>query len=375
MNIGFDAKRLYSNFTGLGNYSRTLVKNLGLFFPENNYHLYTPKITQHVETDFFSNSPQFKTHLADTSFKSYWRSFGVTKQLKHHQIELFHGLSHELPFNIKQSKVKSIVTIHDLIFKVYPNTYSFFDRKMYDLKFKKSCENADRIIAISQNTKKDIVDFYNIDPLKIDVIYQSCQPIFFNTVDEVAATDLLKQFNLPSDFLLFVGSIERRKNLELIIQAYEYLAPNHQLPLVIIGNGKAYKTEMLKLIEQKKLSSNIIWLHKLSSNQHLQYIYHKASALIYPSLYEGFGLPVAEALLCKTPVITSAVSCLPEAGGSHSLYINPHQPKELAHAIEQVLTQPSLVETMKTEGYRYASQTFSAKTVTNQLMECYKKTI
>lgn len=375
MNIGFDAKRLYSNFTGLGNYSRTLIKNLGLYFPENNYHLYTPKITPNIETDYFANNSQFKTHLADTSFKSYWRSFGITEQLQNHQIELFHGLSHELPFNIKKSKVKSIVTIHDLIFKVYPNTYSFFDRKMYDLKFKKSCENADRIIAISQNTKKDIVNFYNIDPLKIDVIYQSCNPIFFNPINEVEATNLIKNLNLPSDFLLFVGSIERRKNLELIIQAYQYLAPNNQLPLVIIGNGKAYKTEMLKLIEQKKLSNNVIWLHKLSSNQHLQYIYHKAAALIYPSLYEGFGLPVAEALLCKTPVITSTVSCLPEAGGPHSLYINPHQPKELANAIEQVLTQPSLVETMKTEGYHYASQTFSAKTVTNQLMECYKKTI
>lgn len=375
MNIGFDAKRLYTNFTGLGNYSRTLVKNLGIYFPENNYHLYTPHIKSNTETDVFLNNLQFKTHLADTSFKSYWRSFGITKQLEKHQIDIYHGLSHELPFNIKKSKVKSIVTIHDLIFKVYPTTYSLFDRKMYDLKFKKSCENADRIIAISQNTKKDVVDFYGIDPYKIDVIYQSCNPIYFNQIDEIAANNLIKELHLPSEYLLFVGSIERRKNLELIIRAYQHLSPSEQLPLVVIGNGKAYKNEMLKLIEQKKLTSKVIWLNKLSNNEHLQYIYHKATALIYPSFYEGFGLPVAEALLCKTPVITSNVSCLPESGGPHSLYVNPHKLEELAQAIKQVLHQSLLRETMKNEGYRYALKTFDAQTVTNQLMECYKKTI
>lgn len=371
MSIGYDAKRLFCNFTGLGNYSRTLLENLAAFYPEQVYHLYTTKITDHPKTNFFIENEAYQTHLSDTHLKAYWRSYAIVNQLKKDGIELYHGLSHEIPFGIKKSGIKSIVTIHDLIFKHYPTTYSFFDRQLYDLKFKYSCKNAHKIVAISENTKKDIIRFYNIEPAKIEVLYQSCNPVFYQTIDEITVNEVTNKYNLPTEYLLFVGSIIKRKNLEVIINAYEHLENDCKIPLVILGSGKSYKKEMLQLIKRKGFGNLIVWLNNVQNDEDLAAIYSKAMALIYPSLYEGFGLPVAEALLCKTPVITSNISSLPEAGGSSSLFVNPTNAIEVAGAISKVLKDEGLRKTMQQSGYDYALNTFGAKKLSSQLMEIY----
>lgn len=374
MKIGFDSKRLYCNFTGLGNYSRTLVKNLGNIYPDNEYYLYTPRIKDTPETTFFRDGA-YKTRLPKATLKPLWRSYSIIDQLIEDELDIYHGLSHEIPFQLQKAGIKSIVTIHDLIFKVYPETYSFLDRKIYDFKFKHSCVHADKVIAISNNTKKDIIRFYNIDPDKIEVIYQSINPLFFHPKGEKEKNKTLKQYNIPNDYLLCVGSIEKRKNVELIIKAYEHLKPDCKIPLVVIGRGKEYKQQVVDLINRQRLKNKVLFIDYLDDNHHLASIYQSAKALIYPSLYEGFGLPIAEALLSKTPVITSQVSSLPEAGGPDSYYIDPTKPVELAEAITSVLSDSELNNRMKENGYDYAIKTFSAERVTQQLMSCYQSAI
>ncbi len=377
MNLGFDAKRLYCNFTGLGNYSRTLVKNLQKLYPENEYNLYTSKVRDSLETSFFYNNSSFKTHKSKAVFESLWRSFSIVNQLKKDRVELFHGLSNEIPFNIQKSGIKSIVTIHDLIFKVLPETYPFVDRLIYDFKFKNSCKNASKIIAISNSTKNDIVKYYAISPDKIKVVYQSCNPIFYDSFYENEPESVLKEYNIPSDYVLCVGSIERRKNLFGVIEAYNYLKPEFRIPLVIIGGNKSKKYSKIlhDLIRANRLEKKVFWISNLKDNISLKYIYQRALAFIYPSFYEGFGLPVVEALLSRTPVITSNLSSLPEAGGENSLYVDPKQPNEIANAIVKVLDSSSLREKMVSTGYEYAIQNFSPDYVTEQLYSCYKQTL
>jgi len=377
MKLGFDSKRLYSNFTGLGNYSRSMVKNLQKFHPENQYNLYTPKLKNSQQTTFFYDHPSFKTYEAKTVFKSYWRSFSILSQLKKDKIELYHGLSNEVPFNIKRSSIKSVVTIHDLIFKILPKTFPTLDRIIYDVKFRNSCFNADKIIAISNNTKKDIIKFYGIHPDKIEVIYQPCNPIFYKNIEMEENEIFLQKHNIPSEYILYVGSVEKRKNLKGIIESYQHLQPEFRIPIVIIGGrkGKEYIKEVHSLIKALKLENKIFWITNLKDNYGLQSIYKKAMALVYPSFYEGFGLPVAEALLSKTPVITSNVSSLPEAGGPNSFYVNPNNPEEIASAISQVLSNSELRRTMIETGYEYATQKFSPNLVTQQLISCYEKTL
>jgi glycosyltransferase involved in cell wall biosynthesis len=372
MNIGFDAKRLFCNFTGLGNYSRTLVNDLANYYPENAYHLYTPEIRNSAVTASFINNPHFQNHAAGTAFKSLWRSYSVVADLKRDGIDLFHGLSNEIPLKINKSGIKSVVTIHDLIFKIYPKTFSLSEQVIYDLKFKYSCQHADKIVAISESTKNDIVHFYEIDPEKIEVIYQACNPLFYTLRTDEENEQVIQQYQLPKDYLLYVGSVEARKNLKIIIESYEHLSPQLQIPIVVIGRGGKYKQEVEAMIAEKDLNHLVIWLDKLDDNQHVQSIYQCARALIYPSFYEGFGLPVAEALLSKTPVITALTSSLTEAGGHHSIYIDPNNAANLADAIEKVLTDTNTVNNMKESGLIYAHQNFTSIVATKKMMDFYK---
>jgi len=374
MNIGFDAKRLFNNFTGLGNYSRTLLDNLAAYHPENNYFLFTPKIKSSDETKRFLTNDKYKTIFPETAFKLGWRSFSIKKQLKENNIELYHGLSHELPINIDRTDIKSIVTIHDLIFKVYPQNYSIPDRLIYDFKFKYSCQHSNKIIAISENTKKDIVNYYQIDPKKIEVIYQSVNPIFYSENNQENSNTILEQFKIPKQYLLYVGTVEQRKNLKAVLDAYRFLSADFKIPLVVVGRGKKYKLEAEALSNKLGIENKIIWINYLGNNTNLKTIYQHALAFIYPSFYEGFGIPIVEALLSKTPVISARTSSLTEAGGPDSYYVDPKNAKEIAVGIEKILSDSELRNTMIEKGFEYANKTFGSELVTSQIADLYKST-
>jgi len=375
LTIGFDAKRLFNNTTGLGNYSRTIVKNLYQHFPQNNYTLFSPKIKQNNFNENFVDNTNFNKVSANTIFKNYWRSYGITQTFKANNIQIFHGLSNELPFNIKKSSTKSVLTVHDLIFEKLPKTYPLMDRLIYHHKVKTSCKNADRIIAISENTKQDIIKHYKISPQKIDVVYQSCNCLFFSSENQTKSLEKFQNLNLPNEYLLYVGSVTPRKNLKTLLEALTILSPSTQLPLLIVGQGKSYKNEMQQLSHKLKVDHLLFWLDNINDTHVLMQLYKNAEALIYPSLYEGFGLPVVEALLCKTPVITGNNSSLKEAGGPSSYYINVLDKDEIKEAIELVLTDNDMKIIMQNEGYEYATKNFNSSVTSKNIMRVYEKAL
>jgi glycosyltransferase involved in cell wall biosynthesis len=372
MRIGFDAKRLFCNFTGLGNYSRSLLRNLHEFHPGNEYYLYTPEISRNAETEYFADKKAFNTIVPDTSLKSLWRSFTIKNQLKKDNPDLYHGLSHELPFGIKKTGIRTIVTIHDLIFKHYPETYPRTDRFIYNYKFSYSCDVADKIVAISESTKSDIINFYNIPEEKIEVIYQSCNPLFYKLQDQEVNDRICKEYQLPDNYLLYVGSIEARKNLKCLIRSYAALNAGIRMPLVLVGKGGKYKQETHRIVHELGLQKDVIWIDRLHDNRHLQSVYQNAHAMIYPSLFEGFGLPVTEALLCKTPVITSSCSAMPEAGGPDSMYFDPGSHEQLTICLEKVISDTELRTKMITKGYEYAMTTFSPEILSGKMLRLYQ---
>ena len=163
MKIGFEAKRAFTNGTGLGHYSRTLISSLAKYFVEDDYYLFTPKQTNLFKIDSIENIKTIiPTHFPASIFRSAWRSSWVKKDLVKLGIDIYHGLSHEIPFGIQNTSVKSVVTMHDLIFERNPEQYNPIDVKIYRKKFKYACVNANHIIAISHQTKNDLIDFYNI---------------------------------------------------------------------------------------------------------------------------------------------------------------------------------------------------------------------
>ena len=370
MRIGFDAKRAFLNDTGLGNYSRDAIRVLSHFYTDNKYFLYTPKEKENSRLDFldernntFVRTPQ---SLINKALKSYWRSKSIVRDLFTNKIDIYHGLSHELPLGIEKTNIKTVVTIHDLIFIRYPHLFRTIDRKIYYKKFKSACQRADKIIAISQQTKQDIIDFFFIAEEKIEVVYQGCNAIFHHPIADNTKQAVQEKYNIPKDYLLSVGSIEERKNLLTNLKALKEL-PNQKL--VVIGNGKAYKIKCLRFISKYNLSNRVLFLSGLNLAE-MAAIYQNAQILIYPSIFEGFGIPILEALFSKTPVITSKEGCFAEAGGAFSKYINPLSVEQMKEAILEILNSKQVQEKMKTEGLQHA-QNFTDHKIADNLMKVY----
>ncbi len=368
--IGFDAKRLFNNFTGLGNYSRTLLKNLAQYYPDNAYFLYTPKVVRNNETQFYLNSPLYSVQQPRHRFRNYWRSAGMKRDLMRHRIDLYHGLSHEVPLGIERTGIPSIVTIHDLIFKRFPDQYKPADRFIYDRKFRYACQHAQHIIAISEATKQDIITYFDTDPEKISVIYQSCDERFLQERSGKTIEQTLARYQIPNEYLFYVGSLIERKNLLGIINAMAQLPKSLRIPLVIVGRGDSYRQLVEERAQQLGIRDLLYFIRPDFAD--LPPLYQQASAFLYPSLAEGFGIPVLEALCSKTPVITSNVSSLPEAAGPDACLVDPQQVDAIAAGIEQVLTDSDSRQQMIEHGFIHAQQ-FLGEPLTHQLHDLYQQ--
>lgn len=381
MRIGFDAKRAYHNQTGLGHYSRTLIRSLATNYPAHSYWLMNPRPSKQFHFQDLSNVTEvLPQDWLSKGFPSLWRSSWMNKDLQRLELDLYHGLSHELPAGIAKTGIPSVVTMHDLIFERYPDQYKRADRMIYRYKFQQACKQADRIIAISRQTKVDLVELYGVPESKIDVCYQSCNPAFAQPVSEQEKLRVRNLYQLPEQFFLYVGSIIERKNLLNICKAMTVLSNEVPFPLVIIGGGGAYKQQVQEFILQHQLDDRCIFLsdHTAARNSSgfqtaadFPAIYQQALAMIYPSFYEGFGIPVLEGLWSGIPVITSNSSCLPEAGGAGAFYVNPGSPEEIAQQMKSVVTDPLLVQSHFEKTKQHLVQ-FTNQATTARVMDVYR---
>lgn len=376
MKVGFDAKRLYNNFTGLGNYSRFIVSALLNSYPDDTYYLFTPKLKKNDDTKSFLEHPRVKTiqppsWMTMLKLGSYWRSFNAGNAAADYGVQVYHGLSHELPR--VPDNVKTVVTVHDLIFLRYPEFYNPIDVKIYTTKVNQACRNADRIIAISEQTSNDVQEFLKISPKKIDVVFQGCHPIFKQTFNEQERRTILSAYNIPDEYILNVGTIEERKNAVLIVKALARLPESLRLPLVIVGKETKYKDEVVRVAKALKVDKLIQFVHNVGFH-HLPAIYQGASVFVYPSLFEGFGIPLIEAIESKVPVITSKESCFSEAAGPDSLYIDSRSEDELTTQLEKVLTDKALASTMVERSTQFITR-FQPPIIAKGVHDVYEKVL
>ena len=374
MRIGFDAKRAAQNRTGLGNYSRFVIRGLMESFPDNQYVAYIPNERRMQYFDEIPLRDKIKVCLPVAKvwrcLRSLWRVFGITDDIRKDGIDIFHGLSNELPLNIRKAGCKSVVTIHDLIFLHYPKYYHLIDRKIYNYKFRRACENADRVIAVSDFTKKEIIQYYGIDEKKIDVVYQGCDPVFAKEVSDEVKKDVSERHNLPDRFLLYVGSIEERKNLLLAVKAVVMLhEKGENINIVAVGRSTPYLDEVVGYAEASGISHLIHIRHGVNYDD-LPVFYKLATAFVYPSRIEGFGIPMLEAISSGLPAIGCTGSCLEEAGGPHCIYVDPDDAQAMSAALCRVVSDKELRETMIREGYKYA-RNFTDEVLAGKVHETY----
>jgi glycosyltransferase involved in cell wall biosynthesis len=263
--------------------------------------------------------------------------------------------------------------MHDLIFERNPEQYNPIDVQTYRKKAKYACQYADKVIAISEQTKQDLITYYNTPADKIAVAYQSCDESFGVQHSEAEITQMLNKYNFPKEYFLYVGSLIERKNLLGILQAMVQLKGKVDLPLVVVGGGSSYKKKVLDFIAANGLQNKVILVNdtvKFAYND-LPALYQGARALIYPSFFEGFGIPILEAMWCHTPVITSTGSCFGETAGDAALYIDPAQPTTIADAMAEVVNNPAAMEVRKEKGIRQAEK-FTRDKCAAEVMKVYQ---
>ncbi len=374
LTIAFDAKRIVRNATGLGNYGRMVVEALARFAPRNRYLLYAPDPGRTELRQSLSTLPQIEFRYPATAkhgpMKALWRSVGIRRELPP-DIALFHGLSGELPFGLRREGIRSVVTVHDLIFLRFPDYYRLSDRLLYAWKLRKACREADRIVAISRTTKHDLTTLLGIPDEKIDVVYQGCDERFKRQPEASACDAVRRKYALPEEYILSVGTIEERKNALLLLQAAVLLprAPH----IVLVGRRTPYTRQLERFAAAHGLADRLHVLDRVT-NDELPAVYALAQLFVYPSRYEGFGIPMIEAAWCGVPAIGATGSCLEEAGGPDALYVDPDAPQQLADAIGRVLSDEALRRRMIDGSRRYVLR-FEPERIAAALSETYARVL
>ncbi|MCC3215926.1 glycosyltransferase family 4 protein [Chryseobacterium sp. X308] len=363
MKIAFDAKRFFHNTSGLGNYSRDLVRILSEYEPENEYLLLNKNKSERGK-DVLERP---NVHFIETSKGNFSRQLKMGKDAQKQGADIFHGLSGELPLKWDPKPIKKVVTIHDLIFVRYPQYYSFFDRKIHFWKFKKAADTADKIIAISEQTKRDIIQFLNIPETKIEVIYQGCHHAFKEQQSPELMKAVKEKFKLPERFVLNVGTIEDRKNLLNVVKAIN----GTEIPLVVVGRKTKYYQKIESFLKKNKMEKQVLFLEGVSMDE-LACLYKLADIFVYPSFFEGFGIPVIEALFSKTVVVTSNTSCLPEAGGKDSVYVNPDNDLDIRAKLKFLWENESERKRREEKGFEFV-QKFNDEPIAKELINFYQK--
>lgn len=368
LHIGFDAKRIVRNGTGLGAYGRTLVNDLAqyplqlsLYAPDKGRDDLRTQIIQRPNVAFkYANKPW-------PFGKAYWRSRGIVNDLQRDGVQLYHGLSGELPSGIRNSGIPSVVTIHDLIFLRHPEFYNPIDVKLYTWKFRRTLREATHIIAISECTKRDIIHYGQVPEDKISLIYQSCAQRFGAEPDPVVQQQVAQQYQLPERYILNVGSIESRKNVLQAVQSLLYIPAD--ISLVIIGRPTPYTHKVMAYAQRHNLQHRVKVLHGVP-DEHLPAIYSMAEVFVYPSVYEGFGIPIIEAIRCGLPVVGCSGSCLEEAGGPDNIYVAPGDVLGMANAIRRSLADADHRDERIQRSQAYI-QRFAGIDVAGQVNELY----
>lgn len=368
MNLGFDAKRVFHNATGLGNYSRDVLRILHRHRPEHSYHAYTPRPGR---LPFAVEGGRFHVHgprsLVGKALPALWRTRGIVRDLRSDGIRLFHGLSNELPLGIERSGVASAVTIHDLIFERFPGLYPPIDRRIYAAKARSAAARAGIVVAISEQTKRDLVEIYAVPEGRIRVVHQTCHEAFRKPIPEERLREVAARWALPPIFLVAVGTIERRKNLLLALRALEGVP---EIPLVAVGRPTPYAEELLAFARARGLEGRFRILSGVPTED-LAAIVRLATLALYPSIFEGFGIPIVEALFSGTPVVTTRGGCFAEAGGPGSVYVDPHDPGELREELAALLADGGRRAAMREDGLRHAER-FSEAAIADALFGAYE---
>ncbi len=353
MHIGIDAHAIGAQQGGNETYIRNLITALADLDHENQYTLY---FSAAQVTDAWRNRyANFGVRLLPPPTPLVRVPLALALELRRRPVDVLHVQYTAPPF----CPAPVVTTIHDLAFEHLPETFTRRGKTQLRLTVRRTARHAAHILTVSEFSRQDIIKTYRLPPDKITVTHNGCEAQFTPQPASDREAETIKQkFGITRDYLLAVGSLQPRKNLIRLLRAYSMLRtqqPSSQLQLVIVGRQLWLYREVLREIKQQNFAADVI-VTGYASDEDLPALYRSAVALVYPSLFEGFGLPPLEAMACGTPVITSNSSSLPEVVGNAALLVNPYKEADLAQAIWKLTNDPMLRAQLRQAGIQQAKQ-------------------
>jgi glycosyltransferase involved in cell wall biosynthesis len=367
MQIGIEARWVCYDKTGFGNYALNLLKEIAKIDSINKFTIY---LNEEFDAGRIGSNTNFEYRVIKRPPEIYKHlSIPGDLLLSGRRIDFFHFLYNApslwmpCPF---------VVTVHDVSFRHVPNMISIKDRWSLNLQFHLRLRKANKIITVSQNSKDDIIKYYGIPENKIVVIYEGVDSSFRVISDGEEKRAIAIKYNLPDKFILYVGTYLPHKNIDTLLRAYNRLRSHNRISHALVLAGKKGRNFSLinSLINELGLNNDVRTIGYVPPED-LPYIYNLSSAFVFPSFYEGFGLPLLEAMACGIPVVASRASCLPEIGGDAAIYFSPKDSLELAEVLKKVIEDKAIRHNAITKGLRRIDN-FSWRRMAEKTLEVYE---
>lgn len=372
--IGFDARSANSENSEIGCYGRFIIKALAEACPENAYfRMYTPKHQPQREYDALDSLPNVESMEPDGAIwrklSLLWQMFRISKDAKRGDVELYHGLEGRLPYGLRRRGIRSVVSVHNLISLRFTKYYNIFERVIEYIRLSSACHRADRIIAASEATRRDIAHLLGVSHEKIDVVYEGCNPLYSREISDEEVAAVRKKYDLPERYILNIGDMVERKNFGLIVEAMAELPDD--INLVVVGEQTSYTKRVKRRLKVLGFENRVHFRRNVATQDRAA-LYKGADIFINPSRFEGFSVEILEALSVGVPVIATRGSSLEEAGGKHSIYVSDRDCGELVDAIERLSSDEQLREKMIEEGKHHVTH-FRSEVAAYNIMKCYRR--
>ncbi len=365
MRIGIDARLVYYHQAGIGQYILRLTQALAQLDQDDQFILFTSRKDRTQIVD----RPNFKRKKLWTPSHHRFEPWALSIELARFALDVLHSPDFIPP---ARTRGASVITVHDLAFLLYPRFLTRPSARYYG-QVDIAARRADHIIAVSESTKRDTVRLLGVPEEKISVIHEAAHPLFTPITNEEPLARTCARYRLPRDFILFVSTIEPRKNLPTLLHAFRRLRDEYksQVTLAIAGQRGWLAEEVDAVVDELKLGEAVRFLGGVP-NEELVYLYNAAKLFVLPSFYEGFGLPPLEAMACGTPVVCSNTSSLPEVVGDAGCLIDPNDVDELTVALWRLLSDENLRRELRSKGLRRA-QIFSWERAARETLKVYRQ--
>lgn len=372
MHIGIDAHAIGAQQGGNETYIRGLIRALAAIDDRNRYTIYLaePDAAAEWRETFVQNHPNFEVQLLPKPTPLVRVPVFLTYELRQHPVDVLHVQYTAPPF----CPIPVVATIHDLAFEHLPETFTRRGSLQLKLTVRRTAQKAARIATVSEYSRQDLLRTYKLPPEKVAVTYNGVEPHFTPQAQFNEVAEIKQQFGIARDYLLAVGSLQPRKNLVRLIRAYAKLRTESETfspQLVIVGRKLWLAEEIFAEVRRQRWAEDVILTGYVSDND-LPKLYRQATAFVYPSLFEGFGLPPVEAMACGTPVITSDVSSLPEVTGRAALLIDPKNQTSIESALLQIMRDQELRAEMRERGIEQAKK-FTWQAAAEKTLQLYQE--